>query len=38
LQNALTTRYKPGDNVAVKVNRNGQEQTIQVTLGQKPTQ
>ena len=38
LQNALTTKYKPGDAVAVKINRNGQEQTIQVTLGQKPTQ
>ena len=38
LQNALTTKYKPGDTVAVKINRNGQEQTIQVTLGQKPTQ
>jgi len=37
LQNALTTKYKPGDNVAVKINRNGQEQTVQVTLGQKPT-
>ncbi len=37
LQNALTTKYKPGDAVAVKINRNGQEQTIQVTLGQKPT-
>jgi S1-C subfamily serine protease len=38
LQNALTTKYKPGDAVAVKINRNGQEQTIQVTLGQKPPQ
>jgi len=37
LQNALTTKYKPGDAVAVKINRNGQEQTVQVTLGQKPT-
>jgi len=37
LQNALTTKYKPGDAVAVKINRNGQAQTLQVTLGQKPT-
>jgi S1-C subfamily serine protease len=37
LQNALTTRYQPGDTVGVKVNRNGQEQTIQITLAQRPT-
>jgi len=37
LQNALTTKYKPGDAVAVKINRNGQAQTLQVTLGQQPT-
>jgi putative serine protease PepD len=29
---------KPGDKVDVKVERNGSERTIQVTLGQRPTQ
>ena len=29
---------KPGDEVDVKVDRNGSEQTIQVTLGQRPDQ
>ncbi len=36
LQDALTTRYKPGDTVAVKVDRGGTTQTIQVTLGTRP--
>jgi serine protease Do len=29
-------KHKPGDTVNVKINRNGTEQTIQVTLGEKP--
>ena len=29
---------KPGDDVDVKVQRGGSEQTIQVTLGQRPEQ
>ena len=37
LQNALTTRYQPGDTVGVKVDRNGQTQTVQVTLAQRTT-
>ena len=37
LQDALTTRYKPGDTVAVQVDRGGVTQTIQVTLGERPT-
>jgi S1-C subfamily serine protease len=36
LQLALTLRYKPGETVPVKVNRGGQEQTLQVTLGTRP--
>ncbi len=29
-------KHKPGDTVTLKINRNGAEQTIQVTLGEKP--
>jgi len=29
-------KHKPGDTVALKINRGGTEQTIQVTLGEKP--
>jgi S1-C subfamily serine protease len=36
LQLALTLRYKLGETVPVKVNRGGQEQTLQVTLGTRP--
>jgi S1-C subfamily serine protease len=36
LQLALTLRYKPGETVPVKINRGGQEQTLQVTLGARP--
>jgi S1-C subfamily serine protease len=38
LQDALTTKYKPGDAVDVKIDRGGTTQAITVTLGQKPTQ
>jgi S1-C subfamily serine protease len=38
VQNALTTRYQPGDTVGVKINRNGQAQTVQITLGTRSTQ
>lgn len=37
LQNALTTKFKPGDTVDVKVNRGGTEQTVKVTLAERPT-
>jgi S1-C subfamily serine protease len=36
LQNALTTRYKPGDQVPLRINRGGSELTVQVTLGTRP--
>ena len=29
-------KHKPGDTVTLKINRNGTEQTVQVTLGEKP--
>ncbi|HEX5504536.1 MAG TPA: trypsin-like peptidase domain-containing protein [Thermomicrobiales bacterium] len=38
LQHALTFTFKPGDKVTLKVNRNGQDTTVQVTLAEKPTQ
>jgi S1-C subfamily serine protease len=38
LQDALTTRYRPGDQVALTINRGGQEQVVQVTLGTRPAQ
>jgi serine protease Do len=38
LQQALTTQFKPGDQVAVKIDRNGTTQTVNVTLGTSPTQ
>jgi S1-C subfamily serine protease len=38
LQRALTNRFKPGDTVTLKVNRNGSEQTVSVTLGERPAQ
>jgi S1-C subfamily serine protease len=37
LQQALTTQFKPGDQVAVKIDRNGTTQTVNVTLGASPT-
>jgi serine protease Do len=37
LQQALTTQFKPGDQVAVKIDRNGTTQTVNVTLGTSPT-
>jgi serine protease Do len=37
LQQALTTQFKPGDQVAVKIDRNGTPQTVNVTLGSSPT-
>ncbi len=36
LQTALTTQFKPGDSVAVKIDRHGAAQTISVTLGTRP--
>ena len=36
LQAALTNRFKPGDTIDVRVNRGGGEQTIGVTLGERP--
>lgn len=33
----LLLRHKPGDTVGVTVLRDGQEQTLQVTLGERPT-
>jgi S1-C subfamily serine protease len=38
LQNALTFKFKPGDKVTLKINRNGQDTTVQVTLAEKPAQ
>jgi S1-C subfamily serine protease len=38
LQDALTTRYRPSTQVTLRINRNGQEQTVQVTLGTRPAQ
>ncbi|HET8629707.1 MAG TPA: trypsin-like peptidase domain-containing protein, partial [Thermomicrobiales bacterium] len=38
LQNALTFKFKPGDKVTLKINRNGQDTTAQVTLVEKPSQ
>jgi len=38
LQQALTTQFKPGDQVAVKIDRNGTTQTVNVTLGASPAQ
>jgi S1-C subfamily serine protease len=38
LQQALTTQFKPGDQVAVKIDRNGTTQTVNVTLGTSPSQ
>ena len=29
-------QHQPGDTVSITVNRNGTEQTVQVTLGEKP--
>jgi serine protease Do len=37
LEYALATQYGPGQTVPVKIVRNGQERTINVTLGQRPT-
>ena len=36
LQAALTNRFKPGDTINVRVNRGGGEQTVGVTLGERP--
>ncbi len=36
LQDALTNRFKPGDAVTVRFNRGRSEQTVQVTLGDRP--
>ena len=37
LEYALATQYGPGQTVPVKVIRNGQERTVNVTIGQRPT-
>ena len=37
LQEALTNRFKPGDQVGLQINRDGAEQTVTVTLGERPT-
>ena len=36
LQSALTSTFKPGDTVDVKIDRGGTDQTVRVTLGTKP--
>ena len=36
LQEALTSTFRPGDTVAVKINCGGTDQTVRVTLGTKP--
>ncbi len=37
LQRALTNRFKPGETVQVKIVRGGNEQTLPLTLGDRPT-
>jgi S1-C subfamily serine protease len=37
LENALATQYGPGQRVPVKVIRNGNERTVDVALGQRPS-
>jgi S1-C subfamily serine protease len=36
LEYALATQYQPGQTVPVTIVRNGQQQTLNVTLGQRP--
>jgi len=38
LQGALTNKFKPGDTVDVRINRGGAEQTVKVTLAERPSQ
>ena len=38
LQAALTRHFRPGETVEVRLIRNGTEQTVRVTLGDRPTQ
>jgi S1-C subfamily serine protease len=38
LQGALTNKFKPGDTVDGKFNRGGTEQTVKVTLAERPRQ
>ena len=37
LQAALTNRFKPGAQVGLQINRDGNEQTVPVTLAERPT-
>ncbi len=36
LQQALINRFRPGETVNVRFNRSGNEQAVQVTLGERP--
>ncbi len=38
LQRAFISRFRPGDTVTLRINRGGNEQTVQATLGDRPGQ